>query len=145
MCEGNDLYHEMTETGVINLEDDSKVTLVFGQMNVSPGARARVALTGLTIAKYFCGEEGQNVLLFIDNIFWFTQAGFEVCPLLGRIPSAVGYQPTLFTDMGGVSPPQRRVLLLPYRLSTVYVTADDLTDPAPTTTFAHHCFVPWYC
>lgn len=100
--EGNDLYHEMIETGVINLEGDSKVALVFGQMNEPPGARARVALTGLTIAEYFRDEEGQDVLLFIDNIFRFTQAGSEVSALLGRIPSAVGYQPTLSTDMGAM-------------------------------------------
>jgi F-type H+-transporting ATPase subunit beta len=100
--EGNDLYHEMIETGVINLKGDSKVALVFGQMNEPPGARARVALTGLTIAEYFRDEEGQDVLLFIDNIFRFTQAGSEVSALLGRIPSAVGYQPTLSTDMGGM-------------------------------------------
>ena len=96
------MYHEMIETGVINLEGDSKVALVFGQMNEPPGARARVALTGLTIAEYFRDEEGQDVLLFIDNIFRFTQAGSEVSALLGRIPSAVGYQPTLSTDMGGM-------------------------------------------
>ncbi|EMG47482.1 ATP synthase subunit beta [Candida maltosa Xu316] len=136
--EGNDLYREMKETGVINLEGDSKVALVFGQMNEPPGARARVALTGLTIAEYFRDEEGQDVLLFIDNIFRFTQAGSEVSALLGRIPSAVGYQPTLATDMG----------LLQERITTtkkgsvtsvqaVYVPADDLTDPAPATTFAH--------
>ncbi|EDO15671.1 hypothetical protein Kpol_1008p8 [Vanderwaltozyma polyspora DSM 70294] len=136
--EGNDLYREMRETGVINLEGDSKVALVFGQMNEPPGARARVALTGLTIAEYFRDEEGQDVLLFIDNIFRFTQAGSEVSALLGRIPSAVGYQPTLATDMG----------LLQERITTtkkgsvtsvqaVYVPADDLTDPAPATTFAH--------
>ena len=100
--EGNDLYHEMIETGVINLKGESKVALVFGQMNEPPGARARVALTGLTIAEYFRDEEGQDVLLFIDNIFRFTQAGSEVSALLGRIPSAVGYQPTLSTDMGGM-------------------------------------------
>jgi F-type H+-transporting ATPase subunit beta len=100
--EGNDLYHEMIETGVINLDGESKVALVFGQMNEPPGARARVALTGLTIAEYFRDEEGQDVLLFIDNIFRFTQAGSEVSALLGRIPSAVGYQPTLSTDMGGM-------------------------------------------
>jgi F-type H+-transporting ATPase subunit beta len=100
--EGNDLYHEMIETGVINLEGESKVALVFGQMNEPPGARARVALTGLTIAEYFRDEEGQDVLLFIDNIFRFTQAGSEVSALLGRIPSAVGYQPTLSTDMGSM-------------------------------------------
>ncbi|CAK9441086.1 uncharacterized protein LODBEIA_P49550 [Lodderomyces beijingensis] len=136
--EGNDLYREMKETGVINLEGESKVALVFGQMNEPPGARARVALTGLTIAEYFRDEEGQDVLLFIDNIFRFTQAGSEVSALLGRIPSAVGYQPTLATDMG----------LLQERITTtkkgsvtsvqaVYVPADDLTDPAPATTFAH--------
>jgi F-type H+-transporting ATPase subunit beta len=100
--EGNDLYHEMIETGVIKLDGESKVALVFGQMNEPPGARARVALTGLTIAEYFRDEEGQDVLLFIDNIFRFTQAGSEVSALLGRIPSAVGYQPTLSTDMGGM-------------------------------------------
>lgn len=127
--EGNDLYREMKETGVINLEGESKVALVFGQMNEPPGARARVALTGLTIAEYFRDEEGQDVLLFIDNIFRFTQAGSEVSALLGRIPSAVGYQPTLATDMG----------LLQERITTtkkgsvtsvqaVYVPADDLTD-----------------
>ncbi|GMM36787.1 F1F0 ATP synthase subunit beta [Saccharomycopsis crataegensis] len=136
--EGNDLYREMRETGVINLEGESKVALVFGQMNEPPGARARVALTGLTIAEYFRDEEGQDVLLFVDNIFRFTQAGSEVSALLGRIPSAVGYQPTLATDMG----------LLQERITTtkkgsvtsvqaVYVPADDLTDPAPATTFAH--------
>lgn len=136
--EGNDLYREMRETGVINLEGESKVALVFGQMNEPPGARARVALTGLTIAEYFRDAEGQDVLLFIDNIFRFTQAGSEVSALLGRIPSAVGYQPTLATDMG----------LLQERITTtkkgsvtsvqaVYVPADDLTDPAPATTFAH--------
>lgn len=136
--EGNDLYREMKETGVINLEGESKVALVFGQMNEPPGARARVALTGLTIAEYFRDEEGQDVLLFVDNIFRFTQAGSEVSALLGRIPSAVGYQPTLATDMG----------LLQERITTtkkgsvtsvqaVYVPADDLTDPAPATTFAH--------
>merc|ERR1711939_1182349 len=100
--EGNDLYHEMIETGVIKLDGDSKAALVFGQMNEPPGARARVALTGLTIAEYFRDEEGQDVLLFIDNIFRFTQAGSEVSALLGRIPSAVGYQPTLATDLGGL-------------------------------------------
>lgn len=136
--EGNDLYREMQETGVINFDGDSKVALVFGQMNEPPGARARVALTGLTIAEYFRDEEGQDVLLFVDNIFRFTQAGSEVSALLGRIPSAVGYQPTLATDMG----------LLQERITTtdkgsvtsvqaVYVPADDLTDPAPATTFAH--------
>ncbi|RUS21536.1 hypothetical protein BC937DRAFT_92378 [Endogone sp. FLAS-F59071] len=124
--EGNDLYHEMQETGVIKLDGESKCALVFGQMNEPPGARARVALTGLTIAEYFRDEEGQDVLLFIDNIFRFTQAGSEVSALLGRIPSAVGYQPTLSTDMGSITSVQ-----------AVYVPADDLTDPAPATTFAH--------
>ncbi|KAF8917486.1 ATP synthase F1 beta subunit [Mucidula mucida] len=126
--EGNDLYHEMIETGVINLEGDSK----------PPGARARVALTGLTIAEYFRDEEGQDVLLFIDNIFRFTQAGSEVSALLGRIPSAVGYQPTLSTDMGGM---QERITTTKKgsitSVQAVYVPADDLTDPAPATTFAH--------
>ncbi|WVQ73786.1 ATP synthase subunit beta, mitochondrial [Cryptococcus sp. DSM 104548] len=136
--EGNDLYHEMRETGVINLEGDSKVALVFGQMNEPPGARARVALTGLTIAEYFRDDEGQDVLLFIDNIFRFTQAGSEVSALLGRIPSAVGYQPTLSTDMGGM---QERITTTKKgsitSVQAVYVPADDLTDPAPATTFAH--------
>lgn len=136
--EGNDLYHEMIETGVINLDGDSKVALVFGQMNEPPGARARVALTGLTIAEYFRDEEGQDVLLFIDNIFRFTQAGSEVSALLGRIPSAVGYQPTLSTDMGGM---QERITTTKKgsitSVQAVYVPADDLTDPAPATTFAH--------
>ncbi|WVR08969.1 ATP synthase subunit beta, mitochondrial [Kwoniella sp. DSM 27419] len=136
--EGNDLYHEMRETGVINLDGDSKVALVFGQMNEPPGARARVALTGLTIAEYFRDEEGQDVLLFIDNIFRFTQAGSEVSALLGRIPSAVGYQPTLSTDMGGM---QERITTTKKgsitSVQAVYVPADDLTDPAPATTFAH--------
>lgn len=136
--EGNDLYHEMQETGVINLQGDSKVALVFGQMNEPPGARARVALTGLTIAEYFRDEEGQDVLLFIDNIFRFTQAGSEVSALLGRIPSAVGYQPTLSTDMGGM---QERITTTKKgsitSVQAVYVPADDLTDPAPATTFAH--------
>jgi F-type H+-transporting ATPase subunit beta len=128
----------MIETGVINLEGDSKVALVFGQMNEPPGARARVALTGLTIAEYFRDEEGQDVLLFIDNIFRFTQAGSEVSALLGRIPSAVGYQPTLSTDMGGM---QERITTTKKgsitSVQAVYVPADDLTDPAPATTFAH--------
>ncbi|KAL2010794.1 hypothetical protein VTN00DRAFT_3512 [Thermoascus crustaceus] len=136
--EGNDLYHEMQETGVIQLEGDSKVALVFGQMNEPPGARARVALTGLTIAEYFRDEEGQDVLLFIDNIFRFTQAGSEVSALLGRIPSAVGYQPTLAVDMGGM---QERITTTTKgsitSVQAVYVPADDLTDPAPATTFAH--------
>lgn len=136
--EGNDLYHEMMETGVINLDGESKVSLVFGQMNEPPGARSRVALTGLTIAEYFRDEEGQDVLLFIDNIFRFTQAGSEVSALLGRIPSAVGYQPTLATDMGGL---QERITTTQKgsvtSVQAVYVPADDLTDPAPATTFAH--------
>ncbi|KAF1810096.1 ATP synthase F1, beta subunit [Eremomyces bilateralis CBS 781.70] len=136
--EGNDLYHEMQETGVINLEGDSKVALVFGQMNEPPGARARVALTGLTVAEYFRDEEGQDVLLFIDNIFRFTQAGSEVSALLGRIPSAVGYQPTLAVDMGMM---QERITTTQKgsitSVQAVYVPADDLTDPAPATTFAH--------
>ncbi|CDF87220.1 BN860_01508g1_1 [Zygosaccharomyces bailii CLIB 213] len=136
--EGNDLYHEMIETGVINLKGESKVALVFGQMNEPPGARARVALTGLTVAEYFRDEEGQDVLLFIDNIFRFTQAGSEVSALLGRIPSAVGYQPTLATDMGAL---QERIATTQKgsvtSVQAVYVPADDLTDPAPATTFAH--------
>merc|ERR1712167_386587 len=137
--EGNDLYHEFMETGVINLEDDSsKVALVYGQMNEPPGARARVALTGLTVAEYFRDQEGQDVLLFIDNIFRFTQAGSEVSALLGRIPSAVGYQPTLATDMGAMQ--ERITSTLKGSITSVqaiYVPADDLTDPAPATTFAH--------
>ncbi|KAK4705839.1 F-type H+-transporting ATPase subunit beta, partial [Phenoliferia sp. Uapishka_3] len=137
--EGNDLYHEMIETGVIQLTNDkSKTALVFGQMNEPPGARARVALTGLTIAEYFRDDEGQDVLLFIDNIFRFTQAGSEVSALLGRIPSAVGYQPTLSTDMGQM---QERITTTKKgsitSVQAVYVPADDLTDPAPATTFAH--------
>merc|ERR1712176_1585226 len=137
--EGNDLYHEFMETGVINLKDNtSKVALVYGQMNEPPGARARVALTGLTIAEYFRDVEGQDVLLFIDNIFRFTQAGSEVSALLGRIPSAVGYQPTLAVDMGGM---QERITTTNKgsitSVQAVYVPADDLTDPAPATTFAH--------
>merc|ERR1719392_497167 len=137
--EGNDLYHEMIEGGVINLEDDSsKVALVYGQMNEPPGARARVALTGLTVAEYFRDQEGQDVLLFIDNIFRFTQAGSEVSALLGRIPSAVGYQPTLATDMGTM---QERITTTRKgsitSVQAIYVPADDLTDPAPATTFAH--------
>ncbi|KZL69707.1 ATP synthase beta chain, partial [Colletotrichum tofieldiae] len=136
--EGNDLYHEMQETSVIQLDGESKVALVFGQMNEPPGARARVALTGLTIAEYFRDEEGQDVLLFIDNIFRFTQAGSEVSALLGRIPSAVGYQPTLAIDMGGM---QERITTTKKgsitSVQAVYVPADDLTDPAPATTFAH--------
>ena len=156
--EGNDLYHEMIEGGVISLKDKtSKVALVYGQMNEPPGARARVALTGLTVAEYFRDQEGQDVLLFIDNIFRFTQAGSEVSALLGRIPSAVGYQPTLATDMGTM---QERITttkkgsitsvqvrgqkavnplfhLSMITLQAIYVPADDLTDPAPATTFAH--------
>lgn len=158
--EGNDLYHEMQETSVIQLEGESKVALVFGQMNEPPGARARVALTGLTVAEYFRDAEGQDgmsrrssfhlsksgdivlttaiVLLFIDNIFRFTQAGSEVSALLGRIPSAVGYQPTLAIDMGGM---QERITTTKKgsitSVQAVYVPADDLTDPAPATTFAH--------
>ncbi|XP_013407027.1 ATP synthase subunit beta, mitochondrial [Lingula anatina] len=137
--EGNDLYHEMIESGVISLKDESsKVALVYGQMNEPPGARARVALTGLTVAEYFRDEEGQDVLLFIDNIFRFTQAGSEVSALLGRIPSAVGYQPTLATDMGTM---QERITTTRKgsitSVQAIYVPADDLTDPAPATTFAH--------
>jgi len=143
--EGNDLYHEMIEGGVIKIKDDgmpdwqkSKAALVYGQMNEPPGARARVALTGLAIAEYFRDEEGQDVLLFVDNIFRFTQAGSEVSALLGRIPSAVGYQPTLATDMGGL---QERITSTSKgsitSVQAVYVPADDLTDPAPATTFAH--------
>jgi len=137
--EGNDLYHEFIETGVISLHDDtSKVALVYGQMNEPPGARARVALTGLTVAEYFRDVDGQDVLLFIDNIFRFTQAGSEVSALLGRIPSAVGYQPTLATDMGTM---QERITTTKKgsitSVQAIYVPADDLTDPAPATTFAH--------
>merc|ERR1739838_345475 len=137
--EGNDLYYEMIESGVINLKDTtSKVALVYGQMNEPPGARARVALTGLTVAEYFRDQEGQDVLLFIDNIFRFTQAGSEVSALLGRIPSAVGYQPTLATDMGTM---QERITTTTKgsitSVQAIYVPADDLTDPAPATTFAH--------
>ncbi|KAK0634782.1 alpha-glucan branching enzyme [Bombardia bombarda] len=136
--EGNDLYHEMQETSVIQLDGESKVALVFGQMNEPPGARARVALTGLTVAEYFRDAEGQDVLLFIDNIFRFTQAGSEVSALLGRIPSAVGYQPTLAVDMGQM---QERITTTNKgsitSVQAVYVPADDLTDPAPATTFAH--------
>ncbi len=131
--EGNDLYHEMKESGVLN-----KTTLVFGQMNESPGARARVALTGLTMAEHFRDEAHQDVLLFIDNIFRFTQAGSEVSALLGRIPSAVGYQPTLASEMGAL---QERITSTKSgsitSVQAVYVPADDLTDPAPATTFAH--------
>src|SRR5210317_983770 len=136
--EGNDLYHEMIESGVINLEGDSKAALVYGQMNEPPGARARVGLTGLTLAEYFRDAEGQDVLLFIDNIFRFTQAGSEVSALLGRIPSAVGYQPTLATEMGEL---QERITTTSKgsitSVQAIYVPADDLTDPAPATAFAH--------
>ena len=131
--EGNDLYMEMKESGVLN-----KTGLVFGQMNEPPGARARVALTGLTQAEYFRDKEGQDVLLFVDNIFRFTQAGSEVSALLGRIPSAVGYQPTLATDLGAL---QERITSTVNgsitSVQAIYVPADDLTDPAPATTFAH--------
>ncbi len=137
--EGNDLYHEMMESNVIDLKGDkSKVALVYGQMNEPPGARARVALTGLTLAEYFRDQEGQDVLFFMDNVFRFTQAGAEVSALLGRIPSAVGYQPTLATDMGAL---QERITSTNKgsitSVQAVYVPADDLTDPAPATTFAH--------
>merc|ERR1712167_337908 len=137
--EGNDLYHEMIESGVIKLDTpDSKAALVYGQMNEPPGARARVALTGLTVAEYFRDFEGQDVLLFVDNIFRFTQANSEVSALLGRIPSAVGYQPTLATDLGGL---QERITTTKKgsitSVQAIYVPADDLTDPAPATTFAH--------
>jgi len=131
--EGNDLFHEMTESGVI-----AKTALVFGQMNEPPGARARVALTGLSIAEYFRDEENQDVLFFVDNIFRFTQAGSEVSALLGRIPSAVGYQPTLGTEMGAMQ--ERITSTLNGSITSiqaVYVPADDYTDPAPATTFAH--------
>ena len=137
--EGNDLYHEMIESGIIDLKGkDSKVALVYGQMNEPPGARARVALSGLTQAEYFRDEEGQDVLFFVDNIFRFTQAGSEVSALLGRIPSAVGYQPTLATDMGAL---QERITTTKKgsitSVQAIYVPADDLTDPAPATSFAH--------
>nr|WP_184086314.1 F0F1 ATP synthase subunit beta [Sphingomonas xinjiangensis] len=143
--EGNDLYHEFLDAGVIAKDADgnaisegSKVALVYGQMNEPPGARARVALSGLTIAEYFRDQEGQDVLFFVDNIFRFTQAGAEVSALLGRIPSAVGYQPTLSTDMGAL---QERITSTNKgsitSVQAVYVPADDLTDPAPATSFAH--------
>ena len=138
--EGNDLYHEMIESKVINLDDlsKSKVALVYGQMNEPPGARARVGLTGLTVAEYFRDAEGQDVLFFVDNIFRFTQAGSEVSALLGRIPSAVGYQPTLATDMGTL---QERITTTKQgsitSVQAIYVPADDLTDPAPATSFSH--------
>ncbi|MFN4312110.1 MAG: F0F1 ATP synthase subunit beta [Ferrovibrio sp.] len=137
--EGNDLYHEMMESGVIKTDGPgSKVALVYGQMNEPPGARARVALTGLTLAEYFRDQEGQDVLFFVDNIFRFTQAGSEVSALLGRIPSAVGYQPTLATDMGAL---QERITSTNKgsitSVQAIYVPADDLTDPAPATSFSH--------
>jgi F-type H+-transporting ATPase subunit beta len=140
--EGNDLYHEMVDAGVIKLNENdtagSKVALVYGQMNEPPGARARVALSGLSVAEYFRDEQGQDVLFFIDNIFRFTQAGAEVSALLGRIPSAVGYQPTLATDMGAL---QERITSTKKgsitSVQAIYVPADDLTDPAPATSFAH--------
>ena len=137
--EGNDLYHEMIESGVIDLKgDQSKCALVYGQMNEPPGARARVGLSGLTVAEYFRDAEGQDVLLFIDNIFRFTQAGSEVSALLGRIPSAVGYQPTLATDMGAL---QERITSTNKgsitSVQAIYVPADDLTDPAPAAAFSH--------
>ncbi len=137
--EGNDLYHEMIDSGVIKLDGPgSKVALVYGQMNEPPGARARVGLTGLTVAEYFRDEEGQDVLFFVDNIFRFTQAGSEVSALLGRIPSAVGYQPTLATDMGTL---QERITTTKKgsitSVQAIYVPADDLTDPAPATSFSH--------
>ncbi len=136
--EGNDLYHEMIDSGVINLDGESKAALVYGQMNEPPGARARVGLSGLTLAEYFRDEEGQDVLFFVDNIFRFTQAGSEVSALLGRIPSAVGYQPTLGTDLGAL---EERITSTRKgsitSVQAIYVPADDLTDPAPATTFSH--------
>jgi F-type H+-transporting ATPase subunit beta len=140
--EGNDLYHEMVDAGVIKLNENdtegSKVALVYGQMNEPPGARARVALSGITMAEYFRDVEGQDVLFFVDNIFRFTQAGAEMSALLGRIPSAVGYQPTLATDMGAL---QERITSTKKgsitSVQAIYVPADDLTDPAPATSFAH--------
>jgi ATP synthase F1 beta subunit len=136
--EGNDLYHEMQTTKVIDLKGKSKAALVYGQMNEPPGARARVGLTGLTVAEYFRDEDNQDVLLFVDNVFRFTQACAEVSALLGRIPSAVGYQPTLAGDLGVL---QERITTTKKgsitSVQAVYVPADDLTDPAPATTFAH--------
>lgn len=138
--EGNDLYHEMMDSGVIDVNNlkNSKVALVYGQMNEPPGARARVALTGLTQAEYFRDKEGRDVLFFVDNIFRFTQAGSEVSALLGRIPSAVGYQPTLATEMGAM---QERITSTKKgsitSVQAIYVPADDLTDPAPATSFSH--------
>ncbi len=136
--EGNDLYYEMIDSGVIVPDGESKAALVYGQMNEPPGARSRVGLTGLTLAEYFRDEEGQDVLFFVDNIFRFTQAGSEVSALLGRIPSAVGYQPTLGTDLGNL---QERITSTNKgsitSVQAIYVPADDLTDPAPATTFSH--------
>ncbi len=138
--EGNDLYHEMIESGVITPDNlsDSKIALVYGQMNEPPGARMRIALSGLTLAEQFRDDTGSDVLFFVDNIFRFTQAGSEVSALLGRIPSAVGYQPTLATDMGAM---QERISSTKNgsitSVQAVYVPADDLTDPAPATSFAH--------
>ena len=138
--EGNDLWHEMQESKVIDLDDfsKSKAALVYGQMNEPPGARLRVALTGLAVAEFFRDEENQDVLLFVDNIFRFTQAGSEVSALLGRMPSAVGYQPTLSTEMGQL---QERITSTKRgsitSVQAIYVPADDLTDPAPATAFAH--------
>ncbi len=136
--EGNDLYHEMQDAKVIDLSGESRATLVYGQMNEPPGARARVALTGLAQAEYFRDQEGKDVLFFVDNIFRFTQAGSEVSALLGRIPSAVGYQPTLATDMGAL---QERITSTNKgsitSVQAIYVPADDLTDPAPATSFSH--------
>jgi F-type H+/Na+-transporting ATPase subunit beta len=138
--EGNDLYHEFIDSGVIDIEnlEKSKVALVYGQMNEPPGARARVGLTGLTLAEQFRDQSGTDVLFFVDNIFRFTQAGSEVSALLGRIPSAVGYQPTLATDMGAL---QERITSTRAgsitSVQAIYVPADDLTDPAPATSFAH--------
>lgn len=136
--EGNDLYHEMIQSGVINPDGESKAALVYGQMNEPPGARARVALTALTQAEYFRDVKGQDVLLFVDNLFRFTQAGSEVSALLGRIPSAVGYQPTLATEMGEL---QERITSTQNgsitSVQAIYVPADDLTDPAPATSFSH--------
>ena len=137
--EGNDLYHEMIESGVISLDDDSsKTALIYGQMNEPPGARARVALSGVTVAEYFREREGKDVLFFIDNIFRFTQAGAEISALLGRIPSSVGYQPTLSTEMGEL---QERITSTTKgsitSVQAIYVPADDLTDPAPATSFTH--------
>ena len=136
--EGNDLYHEMMDSGVIDPNGESKAALVYGQMNEPPGARARVALTGLTMAEHFRDAEGQDVLFFIDNIFRFTQAGAEMSALLGRVPSAVGYQPTLATDMGAL---QERITTTTKgsitSVQAIYVPADDITDPAPASAFAH--------